>query len=650
MRQIAGILTSAGLAIVVLLLRPVPSAAQTMTTPPARVGQITMLTGPSSFAPAGSSTWGAATPNYPVTSGDALYTQPGASAAISIGWSRLDLDGGTELQIARLDERTANLVLPQGETFLALHYLGHGEVYTVQTPRGTVTITRNGRYAIRAGDATAPTQVSVIDGDAQVQGQNVSLRVISGETVSLSGADPVRATLGGLVTDPFIERMLTTHLPPAPIVAPAVVTGMTGAAVLSAYGSWSTIPTYGAIWYPRVAAGWAPYRHGHWAFILPWGWTWIDDNPWGFAPFHYGRWVHEHGRWGWLPAPAHYAVPAYAPPVYAPALVSFFDVRSGVSIGIGLTAGSLAGGAIGWIPLAPDEPYLPWYRCPPAYVEQLNRFDVRNPDRWRDIDASRFAAEHHPGRLLNRQAATVIAAEAMRRGDPVGKFGHLVSGTVLAAARPVVPEQTGRPHPSFGRLPTPPRPEMPRRPAAPPRPAPFAASRGLPIRLPEMRAPGHPVPSAGRSPSRPGTAIPGTAHRPQEPQIPARPQTAKPPARAPQPLPLFQRQPEQRMQGRAMPAERRQPALQAQPQPHTRQPPRPQTIRPPASTRQPPAIFQRQPERRPQDRAVIERRRPEPQARPQPGPSRAQPHQPAPSRQPPQRERDRRDQHVSPSH
>jgi len=87
-----------------------------------------------------------------------------------------------------------------------------------------------------------------------------------------------------------------------------------GYADLDDYGSWSTAATYGSIWYPRVNAGWAPYRHGHWSWIDPWGWTWVDNESWGFAPSHYGRWAYVGNRWGWVPGPRHVR------PIYAPAL------------------------------------------------------------------------------------------------------------------------------------------------------------------------------------------------------------------------------------------------------------------------------------------------------------------------------------------
>ena len=128
-----------------------------------------------------------------------------------------------------------------------------------------------------------------------------------------------------------------------------------GYADLDDNGDWAPAADYGAVWYPRVAAGWAPYREGHWAWIDPWGWTWVDDEPWGYAPFHYGRWAFIGGRWGWIPGPRQVM------PVYAPALVVF--------VGGG---GMAFGGNIAWFPLGPREVFVPSYHVSRGYLVNLN--------------------------------------------------------------------------------------------------------------------------------------------------------------------------------------------------------------------------------------------------------------------------------------
>ncbi|GAA5263871.1 hypothetical protein ACOSOMT5_P0291 [Acidiphilium sp. MT5] len=512
--------------------------AQTIATPPARVGQVAAINGQVSFADSNTNGWAQASLNYPIVSGDALYTQPGAQTAVAIDASRITLNSGAELTFTRIGNRTVTAALAQGEIFLDLRYMPPGDSYSITTPRGTVTLSQNGRYDIIAGDANTPTEISTLRGNANLQTQDVALSIAAGQTAYLQGSQPVTASLTTLRVDPFINSFNQRHYIAPPSYVPPVVDQMTGITQLSAYGAWQQAPQYGAIWYPTVAPGWVPYHYGHWAYIAPWGWTWVDNEPWGFAPFHYGRWVQYGGRWGWAPAYAGVPYNAYQPPVYAPALVSFFSVGSGVALSVGLGVGAFAQGNIGWVPLGPQEPYLPWYRCRPDYVRNLNVYNVRNINRVTTIYNNNTTVVNNtrtinnyygPTRLINRGAATVIPASAMRQGLLVQNVAHAAPQTILAAAHPIPPASVpgyqhlqltalhpgpigrpiGRPGaqpgaqpgigPNHGALPQPGQPihaipavmrlpappAVPHRIAAPaPRPAPFAAARGLPVAKP----------------------------------------------------------------------------------------------------------------------------------------------------------------------
>ncbi|KDM66175.1 hypothetical protein [Acidiphilium sp. JA12-A1] len=168
-RQFATLFHIAWLLAALLAGTTATARAQANGAPPARVGQIARIEGAVSFARAGGE-WEPATPNYPLIGGDTLYAEPGAEAALTFGWSRITLAGGTEFGIAALGEDSATLDVPRGEAFLYLRYLAPGETWRIRTPRGVVTISQDGRYAISAGDAAAPTRIGVIDGAAEVTG------------------------------------------------------------------------------------------------------------------------------------------------------------------------------------------------------------------------------------------------------------------------------------------------------------------------------------------------------------------------------------------------------------------------------------------------------------------------------------------------
>ena len=438
-----------------------PAFAQTSTaTPPARVGQVADVSGNVSFNGAGSNgQWVAATPNYPVTTGDSLFTQSNSQAALAIGSSQISLAPNTEVQLTELDDTRVAATQSQGETYLRITDLQPGQDYTIATPRGVVTITQDGAYDITAGDAGTPTTLAVLYGAAAI-GQ---LQVPAGQEGYLSGtSSQTTAQLGPLQQDSFMQSITAQMAPPPPPYAPPVVQQMTGVGELSNYGDWSQSPQYGAVWYPNVAPGWAPYREGHWAYVAPWGWTWVDAEPWGFAPFHYGRWVQYGGRWGWVPAA--YSPGGYGPvyqPVYAPAVVNFVGLGAGVAI----TASLLSQGSIGWVPLAPDEPYYPCYHTDHDYLRRINRVDVRNYQQININNYHTLVVNHY----VDRSGATFIPAQDMARGAPVANYGRPIPGRIFAQAHPMPGDFNRALRPNF----SPP-------PAPAPRPGNFAQHRAPP--------------------------------------------------------------------------------------------------------------------------------------------------------------------------
>jgi hypothetical protein len=394
-----------------------PSRAQDAAQePPGRVGRLVLIDGTVSYHTADQNYWQRARRNYPVTTGQSFWTEPNSHAAIDIATNRIYLDGSTELDISALDDATAQFSLPEGAVLLMLDVLAQGSPFQVQMARAAVTVSTAGRYELIAGDTEHASQVTVSNGSAHVSGNGFELDVHAGETAVISGAESIHAEVRAAgAADAFVawveaqERLHRRH-------APAVVaSAMTGAAELAAYGAWARAAGYGDIWYPDVPAGWAPYREGYWAWVEPWGWSWIDEEAWGFAPFHYGRWRMIDDRWAWIPGnEADEPVDA----IYAPALVTFFT----------------AADTCAWVPLGPDEAYVPPYPVPLRYFHRINAPFVRDI-RTRD----RIATEKTTiGAYANQHALTAVRRSVMSGSQPVAAHARPVSAARLADARPAI--------------------------------------------------------------------------------------------------------------------------------------------------------------------------------------------------------------------
>jgi len=384
--------------------------------PPGRVGRVAEMSGTVSFHTADANQWGPATLNYPVTGGNSFWTEPRSHAAIDVGASRIYLDSSTQFDVTNVDDQSFVASLGQGAVYLRISSAAGGDQYEIDTPRGAVHIVQPGSYEVIAGDADHPTTVMAFEGSAQVVGPDVNATVNPQQAIYISGQNPASVNQGQAQPDDFIRFVQSEEQPyqnagPGPQYASPEMTGYQD---LNRYGQWNQDPGYGQVWYPQVDAGWAPYRDGHWAYVAPWGWTWIDAAPWGFTPFHYGRWVQVGHRWAWWPGRV------AARPVYAPALVTFFGGFGGLSVGISI------GQSVGWIPLGPDEVYIPPYRHSPRYVRNVNITYVRNETTIVNVVNNTTVINNY-NNYRNRDGATVVGTSTMIGSRPVAPDFHKIA-------------------------------------------------------------------------------------------------------------------------------------------------------------------------------------------------------------------------------
>ena len=542
-----------------------PAAAQ--EDPPGRVGRVAELSGNVYRFDAASGQWLAADRNRPLTGGDRLSTAVDGRAQVQVGSSTLRLGHATELEVLRLDDQRMVFQLHAGTLAVRVRSREVARELEVDTAEARLLPERSGYYRIdRSNDDTwagawsGELRVADLPGGLVVPGQRVQL---------YRDGNALRMASGVMIADAFsdwaqrADRRDDQRGAAYAYVSPE----MTGADDLDRYGSWTQSDDYGPIWYPTtVVVGWTPYRYGHWAWVGPWGWTWVDDAPWGFAPFHYGRWVWWGGRWGWCPG-------AYvAQPVFAPALVAWVG---GAHWSVGINVGG--GPVVGWVPLAPHEVYLPWYRHTPRYQDRLYTPWPRGGSvpypRQVPTGPIMYTNQGVPGGvtvvprdvLVNREQvarAVVRVPDATRRPVQTG----------FVPAPP--PHRTFTPIEALDRARMPERDRVPPPPGMPPRGAtpvpPVQAVPGGAVPLPPRHGPG-PAPQGQAVPmpppthGRPVMPAPQTEVRP----VPAPPAvTTTPPAATTTPAPHM----------RPLPVPAVQPAPQALPE---RRPPEAERSREP---------------------------------------------------------------------
>ncbi len=394
---------------------PQPQGDPSQMDPPARVARVSVLQGNVSLQPSGVEDFSPASLNYPLTSGDRIYSDVGSLTELEAGGLAVRLGSGTDLSVTSMTDQLAQFGLGQGSVHIRSYDFDPNSTLEVDTPNVAVTVLAAGDVRVDVAPDGSSTQVTLLSGQARVDGPGFQQQLQPGESLQLTGSEPVYAQdvrrPRGDALDRFSNERDSAFQSSVAMESDYVNPDTIGAADLGQYGDWSNDGDYGAVWYPRgVAVDWQPYSFGHWAYIAPWGWTWVENEPWGFAPFHYGRWARFGPRWGWIPGPR------VVRPVYSPALVAF------VSGGVGVTA---------WFPLGPREPYVPWYRTSSLYANRINVTNIynRNTVEVRNIYNQRttniYINNTTVNRVyVNRQVATVAVPQNAFAG---GRSVHEVS-------------------------------------------------------------------------------------------------------------------------------------------------------------------------------------------------------------------------------
>jgi len=398
--------------------------------PPARVARLSFIKGTVSLQPSGANDWSQASLNYPLTTGDRIYTDQESQAELEIGSAAVRASATTDLTVANLNDQFMQLGLGQGAIRVRVYDLPNGDSIEVDTPNGALTLLLPGDYRVETFPNNNATLVTVTNGALDVSGGDLSQRVESGQAVKLTGTDPIAVSFVSL-SEPddfdqwcwqrdrrFISSDSTVY----------VSRETPGYDDLDAYGDWDENTPLGPVWYPSaVAVGWVPYRFGRWLWIVPWGWTWVESEPWGFAPFHYGRWVFVGGRWGWVPGPIAMR------PYYAPALVVFLG---GAQLSLGI------GGVQAWFPLGPGEPFFPWYHYSSNYLRQVNVANIRHAENITNITSITNVGGIH---FVNKQTATtVVPTSIFRNGQRVDRQVVHIAPEQLARAE-VIPHPETNP-------------------------------------------------------------------------------------------------------------------------------------------------------------------------------------------------------------
>ena len=298
--------------------------------------------------------WAAIVKDTPFGAGDALYSDKDAKAEFILPnntWVRIG--GDTQIQFIVLKRDITEIDV--ASSVARFYNRSSDALIRAVTPFGYVIAPEGTSFEINVGnesvevealegriffvDETTKTRYEVIAGSSSIVAN--TRRVTSGD-----GYEDFRWDAWNMKRDRLwanrlgIKRESVKHLP---------VWLYNDAYALEAHGLWGRVYYDGAyryFWRPaHVRVGWAPFTFGRWTM-----WhgdnTWIPYEPFGYVTHHYGHWVFLDGFWYWAPPAVRIRAHARRP-----------WIHTGFAWYPGKVAWINFGVYLGWVPLAPGEPY-----------------------------------------------------------------------------------------------------------------------------------------------------------------------------------------------------------------------------------------------------------------------------------------------------
>jgi hypothetical protein len=318
------------------------------------VGRISHVEGHLSRFDPETERWVSTTREAPFGTDDLLRTDPDARAEIILPnntWARID--GDTQIELSALAPRITEVDLT----------LGIGRFYnkstvaeiSATTPFGRITAPPGAAfdlYVSEVGVDIVAVQNSVFFSHNassrrhEVRSDSSALFADMQEITAVASAgDPEWGAWNKSMDGLWTERMASrgesaTYLPPEL---------HTEAHALDKHGHWERVyyqGRYYRFWRPvHVSVSWSPFAWGAWV-VWHGDHVWIPHEPFGYVTHHYGNWIFTAGHWYWTPPVTSVMVRARLPLLH---------------IGFGWYPGRVSwihsGAHVGWIPLAPHEPY-----------------------------------------------------------------------------------------------------------------------------------------------------------------------------------------------------------------------------------------------------------------------------------------------------
>ena len=377
--------------------QPDPPREEESQQKPVLVGRISHVEGQLLRYIPSEKDWVATREDAPFGLDDALYSnEKGKAEFIMPNNTWVRIDGDTQIQMIRMEEDLTEMDLASGTA--RFYNKSSTGLIKATTPFGYVVAGPQTTFDLCVGDESA--EVIALNGkvDFVHPSGEAKYEVAAGSSSLLADGQQISSGEGRPDADwdewnstrqSLWAKRLQAPGPSKKYLPPSLEDE---AWALEESGTWERVyyeGSYRHFWRPiHVAPGWAPFTVGRWT-----DWygdqCWIPDEPFGYLTHHYGNWVFAGGLWYWAPPVVSVGIGMGLPLPPLPLLPIPFAWFPGRVSWIHSDL------YIGWVLLAPFEPYYCHHRWGPHILVVHHTRPIHvNPGHYRYFNHAVAVRQH----------------------------------------------------------------------------------------------------------------------------------------------------------------------------------------------------------------------------------------------------------------
>jgi len=148
-----------------------------------RIARVQYISGEVSTAPEATNQWSTARLNQNLVAPQYIWTGKESRTEINVGDGFIRMNSEASVTLTTINRSTVRIGLNQGEVSLTVPHLFPGEIYEIDTPNATLTVTKSGTYLVQVHPEQDRTAVTARRGAIVATGSGSAVTVDSGKQV-----------------------------------------------------------------------------------------------------------------------------------------------------------------------------------------------------------------------------------------------------------------------------------------------------------------------------------------------------------------------------------------------------------------------------------------------------------------------------------